>query len=434
MKKVLIISYYWPPAGGPGVQRILKFSKFLPENGWQPIVIAPENGTYPAIDESMLDEIPEECIVVRTKTLEPFAIYNTLKGNKNKKEMSVGMIGLQEKSRLQKFSNYVRANYFIPDARKYWKGYVIKAAKKIIKEHQIDAIITTGPPHSTHLAGLALKQKYNIPWVADFRDPWTNIFYNNFLPRSEKTKSRDLRLENAVIKNCDHLVTATPGLEREFNDRKSSITTILNGFDQSDLAKESHSALEKFTLAYVGNLLPTQSIACLWETLEELVEEGIITQDNFLLKLTGKADGAILERLSNGPAKEILEIEGYVAHKVATQRMQEAAMLLFVIPEDKNNALILTGKLFEYLATRKPIHGIGPIGGDADVILQESGRDAIIDFEDKKGIRAHILKYFQEWQENGKKAHQFDANEALQQFSRQHQATQLAKILGEISS
>lgn len=431
MKKVLIISYYWPPAGGPGVQRILKFSKFLPENGWMPIVIAPKNGTYPAIDESMLDDIPDECLVIRTKTLEPFAIYNMLKGSKG--EVPVGTTGLQDKSRVQKLSNYARANYFIPDARKFWKGYVVSAAKKIIKEHQIEAIITTGPPHSTHLAGLALKEKFQIPWIADFRDPWTNIFYNSFLPRTEKTEVKDLKLENSVVYGCDHLIVASPGLEREFSDRKDAITTILNGFDQADISEATNPPTDKFTLAYVGNLLPSQSVDALWETLEELVQEQILTEDNFLLKITGKADPNILERLKKGAANSVLEIEGYVPHKEATQRMQGASLLLFVIPQDKNNKLILTGKLFEYLATRKPILGIGPIEGDADEILIDSGRDKIIDFTDKTQIRSQILYYFKHWKSNDKKAFQYDANDALLQFSRQQQAKQLSQIINSVT-
>ncbi|GAB5415994.1 MAG: glycosyltransferase family 4 protein [Crocinitomicaceae bacterium] len=431
MKKVLIISYYWPPAGGPGVQRILKFSKFLPENGWMPIVIAPKNGTYPAIDESMLNDIPKECLVIRTKTLEPFAIYNMLKGSKG--EVPVGTTGLQNKSRIQKLSNYVRANYFIPDARKFWKGYVINAAKKVLKEHKIEAIITTGPPHSTHLAGLTLKEKYQIPWIADFRDPWTNIFYNNFLPRTEKTENKDLKLENSVVQGCSHLVVATPGLEREFSDRKKEITTILNGFDQEDISAASNSKTDKFTLAYVGNLLPSQSVNALWEAIEELVTENVFTAENFLLKITGKADNNILERLKNGAAKEILEVEGYLPHKEATRRMQEASLLLFIIPKDKNNKLILTGKLFEYLATRKPILGIGPVEGDADTILQNSGRDPIIEFNEKQQIKTQLLRYFEIWKSNDQTAFQYAANDALLQFSRQHQAKQLADVLATIT-
>jgi len=416
------------------VQRILKFSKFLPENGWQPIVIAPRDGTYPAIDESMMEEIPENCIVYRTNTLEPFTIYNTLKGNKNKKEMSVGMIGLQDESRLQKFSNYIRANYFIPDARKYWKGYVLKAAKKILKEHKIEAIITTGPPHSTHLAGLKLRKKFKIPWVADFRDPWTNIFYNNFLPRTERTKAKDLRLENAVVKGSDHLIVATPGLEREFEDRKEQITTILNGFDQADIAPSSKQKTEKFILAYVGNLLPTQSVNQLWEALEELVGDGFFTSANFMIKLTGKADDAVVHRLTTGVLKDVAEIEGYVPHKTATKRMQEAAMLLFLIPQDENNKLILTGKLFEYLATRRPILGIGPKDGDADYILQQSGRDAIIDYKHKALMKEKLLHYFEQWKTSHNVPHEYHESEQLFQFSRQQQTAKLATILNKITA
>jgi glycosyltransferase involved in cell wall biosynthesis len=434
MKKVLIISYYWPPAGGPGVQRILKFSKYLPENGWQPIIIAPENGTYPAIDTTMLEEIPESCIVYRTKTLEPFTLYNTLKGNKNKKEMSVGMIGLQDKSRVQKLSNYVRANYFIPDARKYWKRYVLKAVKVIMKEHKIDAFITTGPPHSTHLAGLEIKRKYKLPWVADFRDPWTNIYYNNMLPRTAKTKTKDAALETKVVQSCDAMIVATEGLKREFEDRKNDIQVILNGFDQSDIIPLKLKKQEKFTLAYIGNFKPNQNVKALWDVLEELNAKGVIHSNNFCLKLTGKADQSITQRLTEGPLRQLTEIEGYVPHKVATQRMQEASLLMFIIPQDKNNGLILTGKLFEYLASRTPLLSIGPVNGDADKVLQLAGRSGIIDYSDTKAMTSRIQHFIETWQKQKKIPYRHETDDALLQFSRQEQTHKLASLLHKITS
>jgi len=205
-KKALIFTYYWPPSSGPGVQRFLKFCKFLPEFDWEPIVVTPANGSYPYTDDSLLKDVSEYVKVYKTKTLEPFAIFNMLQGKKGK-SVPVALIGLQDSpSIFQKLSKYIRANCFIPDARVGWKKYAIKEGSRIIQNEKIDVIITTSPPHSTHLVGLELQKKHNIPWLADFRDPWTNIYFNRKLPRTARTKAKDKALEDKVVKHADQLI------------------------------------------------------------------------------------------------------------------------------------------------------------------------------------------------------------------------------------
>ncbi|MBL4624026.1 MAG: glycosyltransferase [Flavobacteriales bacterium] len=273
MKKVLIFTYHWPPGSGPGVQRFLKFCKYLPEFGWEPIVVTVKDGSYPSIDHTLIDDIPENLKVHKTKTFEPFTIYNALRGKKGK-SVSVGLIGIKDsKSPIQKLSMHIRANYFIPDARKGWKSYAIKEAKEIVEKEKIDLIITTGPPHSTHLIGLDLQAKHTIPWVADMRDPWTEIHYNKDLPRSEKTKKKDLELERKVLSAANHVITVSDGLKEQLIKYNSAASVVYNGYDEDDYKSQEKHQTEKFTLSYIGNLKPNQHIKSLWKVLAELCEE-----------------------------------------------------------------------------------------------------------------------------------------------------------------
>ena len=217
--KILYFTYYWPPAGGPGVQRNLKFVKYLKKLGWDPIVVTLKNGTYPSIDKSLEKEVPSDLKVVRTKTTEPFLLYNLLQG-KTKKEATVALSGVQNnKSLFKRFSLFIRSFLFVPDARVGWKNHAIKAAEKIISSEDIKAIVTTGPPHSTHLTGLYLKKKYNIPWLMDFRDPWTNIYYNKHLNRPKSVIKKDRSFETEALLNADSLTTVSDILKDEFTDR-----------------------------------------------------------------------------------------------------------------------------------------------------------------------------------------------------------------------
>ncbi|MBN4052021.1 glycosyltransferase, partial [Cytophagaceae bacterium AH-315-L13] len=298
-QKVLIFTYYWPPASGPGVQRFLKFAKYFPENGWEPIVIAPKNGSYPYYDETLLNDIPSNVEIHHTKTLEPFTLYNFLRGAKGK-SVPVAMTGIKDSSSpLQKISKYIRANYFIPDARIGWNKYAIKKANEIISNTEINAIITTGPPQSTHLIGLHLTKIHNLPWIADFRDPWTTVYYNKFLPRTESSKRKDKNLENTILQNADIVTTVSPGIKKEFEDRAKRAEVIYNGFDENDIYSGELTPTTKFKLAYIGNYKPNQDVEALWQAIKELKEEMSDFDRNFNLSFTGIVDPNIINKIND---------------------------------------------------------------------------------------------------------------------------------------
>ncbi len=394
--KVLIITYYWPPASSPGVQRFLKFCKYLNEFGWEPHVLTVKDGSYPSYDNSLLKDIPDNIKVYRTKTREPFAIYNRLTGKKGK-SISVGLIDMGSTSLIKRISMYIRANFFIPDARKGWNSYAKKKAKKIIKQESIDAVITTGPPHSAHLTGLYLKKRLGIPWLADLRDPWTNVYYNEYFPRTKRTCKKDKKLEDKVLKTADHVTVVSPGLKKEFDDRTKHISVIYNGFDDSDVVKKDDFKTERFKLAFIGNFIPTENISSIWKAIMELKSEIMGFADYFRLCLTGNIDNGVINALEKYNIADLAIVRSYVDHDEATKMMAEANILLFVVPRSKNNKLIITGKLFEYIASRTPILSVGPVNGDASKILQDTGRDKMASFNSKNAIKMTLLKYYKKW-------------------------------------
>lgn len=422
-KKVLIFTYYFPPAGGVAVQRFLKFSKYLPEFGWEPIIVTVENGSYPYYDESLLNELSPSLKVYRTKTFEPFEFYNLLKGKKGKAMPVVSVGSHQKRSLFQRVSEYIRANFFIPDARRGWVPYAVNQAEEIIKSQKIDAIITTGPPHSTHLIGLQLKQKYGVKWVADFRDPWTGIFYNNILPRTESTKQKDKTLETQVLQTADLVTVISPGMKKEFESRAKKIEVVMNGYDHEDFANAIIRKEDVFTIRYVGNLMASQNVEVLWKALAKYKGE-------FKLELIGRVDDAVKNSITESGISEYVSYVDFVGHKKAIELMQQADMLLFVIPDVKDGALILTGKLFEYLASKTELISFGPVNGNAAEILTQTGRKKMLGFTDTTETTQQLESALNHFKET-KTAFKYSDNRA-EVFSRKNQAGKLGELLGSL--
>lgn len=432
MKKVLILTYYWPPAAGPGVQRFLKMSKFLPEFGWKPYVITVKNGTYSSTDESLINDIPGEVEVYKTNTLEPFKVYEMLTGNKGSSK-AVGGINLEGKqSFIKKLSLFVRANFFIPDSRKGWGKYAYKKAVEVIKKEGIDIVISTGPPHSTHLTALKLKEKHNINWVADLRDPWTNVYYNKLFPRTKLTEKKDKALEKKVSENADLISVVSNGLKEEFGKYNDNIKVLYNGFDTEDIEKNTNfKKNKKFTLSYIGNFKPNQNVVGLWNALGDICKENSNFKKDLKISLTGNADSSIIESIKDNKLNDNLEENGYVSHKKATELMNKADLLLFIIPQAENNKLIITGKLFEYIACQSPILSIGPVNGNASNILSEANRLKMSDYKDYDKIKNDIINQYKKWLESDKIIKHKEDN--FMQFSRKEITKQLANQLNILS-
>ena len=418
----MILTYYWPPGSGPGVQRWLKFSKYLPQFEVQPTVITVKNGSYPSVDASLLDDIPSDLEVHHTKTVEPFAIYNALRGKKGN-SVEVGMGNLKSKpSLLSSVANYVRANYFIPDARKGWNSFAYKKALEVIDNEKPDCIITTGPPHSTHVVGERINKETGLPWIADMRDPWTTIYYNAFLNRTEQTMQKDKALEDLVLSNASAIVVASTAMKDEFSNRSKNISFIPNGYDEEDFQ-------DKFILAYTGNLKSNQNCASLWAALKELSENSDFKM-NFRLEVTGNVDEGIQSEWEKLGLSELIDVRPFVPHKESIEIIHSAHMLLLPIPSSENNKGIITGKIFEYLASRRPILSIGPKDGNAAEILSMCGKETMLDYSDKIGMRTMISSAYDRYK-SGNLA-RVSGNEIYRNYSRLGCTEQLSNVINQL--
>jgi glycosyltransferase involved in cell wall biosynthesis len=433
MKKVLIITYYWPPAGGPGVQRWLKFVKYLRQFGWEPVVLTVSGGTYPSVDPTLEAEIPEGLAVYKTRSNSgPFRWYNLLKGNRSR-QVSVALINTASKPSLfDRLAVFIRSNLFIPDARKGWNRSALKALPEILEKHQPALMITSGPPHSTHLIGMRIARQTSLPWVADLRDPWTTVFYNMVMPRTSRTKRVDKKLEDGVISMADAVVVVSAGMKREFESRARRIEVIPNGYDEDDMHRDmNREPQEYFTLLHTGNLAPSQHVPAMWDAMAEIVHENPSFADDFRLHFVGNTDGSIIRYLEEkGIANNVIQ-QGYVEHREATGMMTGASMLLLVIPRTPGNESVVTGKVFEYLASGTPMLGVGPIDGDAAAILKETGRSAMVDFDDEPAIRQRLTEAYTQWLHHGKQLPKHNPQGAAR-YSRESATKTLSRLMEEV--
>ncbi len=435
MKKVLIISYYWPPAGGPGVQRVLKFVKYLHEFDWEPVVMTVKNGDFPAIDQTLEKEVPKNSKIYSYPIWEPYKIYRKITGLKPAEAIPVAILAQRENlSLMSKLMNWIRANIIIPDARIAWYFKAIKEGTKIIQKENIDLLFVSSPPHSLQLIGLALKRKCMIPLISDLRDPWSNIHYYQNLNRLKITKSLDLIMELKVLRQSSLVTTVSPFLKKQIklNSKDTKCEIIYNGYDQSDFTVSyKPKKLDKFQLAYIGNFKANQNPNILWAILAELVAEVEDFATNFELSFTGKTNNDIKIGLEKYNLQSYCIQNDYVPHSEAIKHMSHASVLLFIVPIASNNKGILTGKLFDYLAANKPLLSIGPTDGDASSLLKETNAGPIIDYSDKDGMKNRILYLFRLWQIDGLADASPDLKK-VKNYSRKGSTKKLAELMNDL--
>ena len=424
-KKILIITYYWPPAGGPGVQRWLKFAKYLPEFGWEPIIYTPENPSYPLLDESLLKDVPKNIKVVKTNIWEPYQIAEKL--SKNNKKFKGGQFDVgQNQSWKSKLSIWIRGNFFIPDARVFWVKPSIQFLTKYIQEHQIETIVTTGPPHSMHLIGLGLKEKFNnLQWIADFRDPWTEISYYKHLKLTKSSDKKHRTLEKSVFKNADITLATSYTDAENFKKAGANAVCITNGFDESEIENSKPSSHSNFVMSYVGVLEQLRNPEILWEALSEMKLEDDNFRKDFRLKFVGRIDEQILNRLEQLQLQETIINKGYLKHDEALQEMQTSDILLMTnFPNDSSKGII-PGKIFEYLATGKKILSFGPEGADVSEILKQTKAGKHFGYSEKKELKDYLQQIYQDWKNGNLKTE----TENINDFSRKNLTQKLVEIL-----
>jgi len=396
MYKVLIITYYWPPAGGPGVQRWLKFVKYLRDFEIEPIVYAPENPNYPLTDQSFLQEIPQGIRVYKQKILEPYGLAGIF-SRKKTEQISAGIITSKNQSVLEKMLLWVRGNLFIPDARKFWIGPSVKFLSKLIDEEGIGTIITTGPPHSVHLIGQRLKSGSPVNWIADFRDPWTSIGYHKKLRLTPWAQKKHKRLEHKVLNGADKIIVTSATTKKEFSRlTKKSIAIITNGYDS--LVERSMELDENFTVSHIGSLLSGRNPVNLWKAMSELIQENRDFKQNFKLQLAGVVSSDVINSIQEyglGPYTNIL---GYLSHEDAIQYQKRSQVLLLIEIDSDETKGIIPGKLFEYMAAARPILGVGPQGWEVAALVETSNTGKIYGYQHSNELKITLLQWFREYQ------------------------------------
>ncbi len=435
-RRVLLLSYYFPPSGGSGVQRPLKWSRYLPDEGWDVTVIAPDpNGaSYPDLDPSLTDEVPSSVRIVRTRSWDPYAAYARLQGKKKSDVVATGLPPGGATSTTAKLAAWLRGNVFLPDARVAWVPFAARAALAEIRRAEkegrpYDALITTGPPHSTHLAGLIVRHLSRVPWMADLRDPWTEIYYYDQLPRSAVARVADRAMERAVLSQSDAVVTIGDVLAERFAAIGGrEVEVVRNGYDAADFEGDAVLDDRTFTVAFVGTFVKQENAPGVWDALAELRASGAIP--DLRLRLVGAADPAVIESLDARGLLEITSVEGYVPHADAIDVMQRSHLLLLPIPRTADARLILTGKLYEYLASGRRVLGIGPVDGEAARLLEEAGAGSFVDWDDVQGARRVVYAAYHAWH-SGAVAAGAPAS-ALPSFTRRAQAAHLARLLGQL--
>ena len=406
------------------MQRWLKFVKYLPDFGIQPIVYVPENPTYPIIDEGLLSEVSEKAIVLKQKIFEPYQLAGIFSKNKTKKISSGIIPAAKKQSFLEKTLLWIRGNIFIPDARFMWVKPSVSYLEKYIQENGIDTIITSGPPHSLHLIGLELKQKLNVKWFADFRDPWTTIGYHKAMKLSAYAEKKHKKLESQVLNTVDTIIVTSKTTKAEFQALTSKpIEVITNGYDVEKVEKQSLD--QKFSLAHIGSFLSDRNPAILWESLSELLNEIPDFKSHLELKLIGTVSVEVLASIENYCLGSYLNNLGYVSHKEAVAHQRKSQVLLLIEIDSEDTKSILPGKLFEYMVSERPIIAIGPSGSDFAEIIQNTNTGVFVDYSEKAKLKTTILTYYQQYLEGKLKSHAV----GLQQYSRRNLTEKLSVLL-----
>jgi glycosyltransferase involved in cell wall biosynthesis len=430
MKKLLIVTYYWPPSGGGGVQRWLKFVKYLPNYGWEPVVYTPSNQNAPSHDLTLLKDVSSQTKIIRRKIWEPYFIYRWITGRKGSENLGASFAsGKRSKPFIDNLANLARSNIFIPDSRKCWIKPSVAFLKKILPEQNIDVIVTTGPPHSLHLIGLQLKRTLHIKWVADFRDPWTDIDYFSQLKMTRWAKSKHLRLEKMVIENCDKVLCVSPSNKQRLLDKAiANVEVITNGFDYADRMQELVELDAKFSLVHIGTLMANRNPEVLWSVLNQLKEEIRDFKDDLQLKLIGETDVSIVDALKKHKLTPNTQIIPPIPHKEAIIAQKQAQALLVFINKTGDSKGMVTGKVFEYIMANRPILAIGPEDGDLAQILKDTNSGVISGFRDRDGLKKNITDFYRRYKANNL------INQAtnLASYSRKSLSKDLAEVLNDL--
>lgn len=429
MKRVLIITYYWPPTGGSGVQRWVKFAKFLPQYGWQPVVYAPENPERPAVDESLADDIPPEAEIVTHPIVEPYSLYRKIMGRGSSVKMTelTGTSG-EKQSFKKKLSLFIRGNLFIPDPRVWWVKPSVRFLEKYLEKHPVDAVVSTGPPHSVHLIAKEVARSVGLPWLMDFRDPWTGIYYFDSLRLTAASKRKYFKMEQSCLDASSVVLTCTPDVQADFAARtRTPVEMVTNGYDEDDYRVEPFDD-GFFNVTQTGQMGADGNPKVLWKVLSGLCSNVDGFRERLRVRLLGSVDDAVLESIGDAGLDGNLVNLGYRPHSAAVLEQVSAALLLIPLRDDPEMAKILPGKLFEYLAARRPILGFGQEDGAMARVLSATGAGRVCDWDDEAGVEEAVMQAWEKYLAGSSEL----PGDACRQYSRKELTGRVAAILDRL--
>jgi len=453
MKRVLVITYYWPPAGGSGVQRWVKFAKYLPAEGWQPVIYTPDNPEYTSVDRTLEGEIPPEAEILRRPITEPYGIYRRLMGKSASTDMKtllepaagenggkarggaaddgdeVTPISRGRKPFKQRLSLYLRANFFIPDPRVWWIRPSVRFLRKYLREHPVDVIVTTGPPQSMHLIGQRLHKATGIPWMPDFRDPWTRLYFLKYLPLTRRSWKRHRALEQGVLDDATAVLTVTPSVQEDYRKRTSTpVEMITNGYDAEDF-RETVTPDGWFNVTHTGLFAADGNPLVLWKVLGRKAAEDPVFAGKLRLRLVGKVDREVVDAIIAAGLGDNLVSLGYCNHRTAVREQIGATLLILPLRNDPDYTLILPGKLFEYLASHRPVLGIGQPDGAMARVVADCGAGSVCDWSDEAGVRSFLDRAWRQYLAGGVPPTSGDVS----RYSRENITRDLAVLLDRLA-
>jgi hypothetical protein len=443
-KKVLILTYYWPPSGGAGVQRWLKFTKYLREFNYEPVIYTAADPEYPSLDESLFRDIPENLTVLRTRVWEPYKLYKWFTFQKRGYRINTGFLNKdKQKGPAERISVWIRGNWFIPDARKFWIKPSIRYLTRYLKDHPVSLMVSTGPPHSLHLIALGVSEKLHIPWVADFRDPWTKIDFYQDLMLGRRADRMHQRLERKVLQTANAVTVISQDMKRQFEEMGgSNLRVIPNGFDPDDFilpgeSPEGGTATSdddwirpdsEFSLTHIGSIVPSRNPQTLWTVLSGITGENKDFANRLKIFLVGAVDYSVIRSVDEAGLTPYVSFVDYLPHRDAIIRLRNSQVLLLLINNTPNAKGILTGKFFEYMNSGRPILAIGPPAGEAAKVLEETGTGHMVDFNDSRKLKQLILDYFNQYREG--KLYLPARN--LEKYSRRTLTANMTELFNEI--
>ncbi len=435
MKNLLIIAYYFPPSGGPGVQRVLKHTKYLREFGWNPIILTVSNGQFPARDESLMSQIPDDVQVVRSRIFEPYDIYRKLTGKKPGTAIDVNTIKKddQKVGGKERLAEFIRATFFIPDARIGWYFSAKAAIDQLMKDNKIDAVYSSSPPYTCSLIARYVKRKYNIPWIAGFRDPWTDFISSP--KRWMLPKAIDKAMEHSVFKEADSVECAWIGIIKDALSKYPDLNQekflhVPNGYDSADFPKITPTRNDKFTITYTGSLYGRRNPAAFFAAIQMLIDSEFFTKDDIHLRFVGRFGTEVEEMYNNASFKDCIETISYVPHHKSLEYLMTSDALLLIVDESKESNEIVPGKVYEYVGVKKPIIAIAPHFSAIEDLMHETKCGVVAHQTEIMRISEIITDFYMFWKKSDKQF--FSPNlAAVNKYERKNAAKILSELLNE---